>query len=633
MLILATIEGLRDEKEVSGDGSPQLDITWRNGLRLLRMVDDLLELTKLESAMVKLTVQTTDVARLAADLVEQMQPMAVRKSVAVVYEGMAFAEARVDAGGIERVVSNLVSNALKFTHEGGTITVRVTGEDPVSISVQDTGIGIPAEDLQHIFERFYQGRAGKEIKRGGVGIGLSMCKRIIELHGGSVKVASIVGKGTTITFCIARNPAFEAGVLAEETSGQAAPRSGGLLEWDQRIRNDRDYRFVAVRDAGERRVVPRSSNESAKHSSVLVIDDNPDIVNLLASALADEHNIYAAGDGKEGLALARRFRPDIIVSDVTMPGMDGFDMLAKIRADPQLHDTPVIMMTSRGEQADALTSDTLEADVFLPKPFSNKQIRAIVRRLLHRQQALATQATHASSLSNQIAAAGMAHDILNPLGFIRSAAYLIELNQETLQQPELIENHAAARASNTRALSSINAGVERIVDCVEALRMSASGKVRDPEPLDINYIVQRTLAVTASTVGLHPSLGATRQVMARRGQLDRVLLNLILNALEAGGEGCAISVSTADSGGDMVRVAVADNGPGMDAETLNKATDPYYSTKARGSGLGLAMCKLLVQESHGTFTIASELGKGSVFTIELPAKPVTAVLDESQPDV
>ena len=627
MVILATLEGLQEGLERTDPKSQSYGICRRNSFRLLRLVDDVLELSRLESSTTKLRVSQVDVARMVADLVEQMSPIAARKSVALRYVGCASAVVTADPSAVERVVNNLISNALKFTPAEQSVVVDVRDADPVSLSVQDTGVGMSEDDRSHAFDRFYQGKSGKKIKVGGIGIGLSMCKRIVEMHSGNIAIQSQVGIGTTVAVQWFKHPSFADG-LVEPSSKAWAPTTAthsGLLEWDQGIRQTPEYRLMAAQEASERRLAPRDSDESSKKTSVLVVEDNRDLIDLLSSALAGEHRVYVATDGAEGLSLARRFRPDVIVSDVSMPIMDGFAFVARVRKDPQIQDTPVVLMTAGAQSNTHEKSDQVGADAYLTKPFTHAHLRAIIHRFVGRQQALATQMTEANTLTSRIAAAGLAHDILNPIGFIKSAAFVFEKSQRILcdENASVAERDKAAKHMLS-AIKSTNAGIERVVESVEMLRQMSSGETSiRPELCDVNIIVQRTLAVTSVSTAVKTTLEAKNKVSLHRGQLERVILNLVLNAMEAGGNQCHIGIETSDAPDNQVRIVVRDNGPGMDGTTVARAMDPFFSTKKRGSGLGLAMCRQIIEQHGGHFSLQSSLGLGTEFYIDLPSAPAS----------
>ncbi len=628
MLILANIEELKDGTANADNNARQYEITRRNSLRLLRLVDDLLELSRLNSASPALHVANHDLAQLTRELVEHMQSMAARKGIALNYVGCASAMAGIDASSIDRVLNNLITNALKFTPSGGRITVDIIDGDPLSMVVSDTGGGISDADKKHVFDRFYQGASGKKAKVGGVGIGLSLCKRVVDLHGGTIVAEDAVASGTVMRVRLPKQPVGAALATAgPQASEQLATEGRGeLTEWDQAIRQDAEYKYGTAQQATERRATLPSPNEDALGSSVLVVEDNFDMQDLISDALRARHKVYLAANGQEGLALARRLRPDVIISDVTMPVMDGFTLLEKARVDAQLRDIPIVLITARGDASDRLTSDQMGADAFIEKPFTNKDICAIVARLVERQRDLGKQAALSNTMSHRVIAAGLAHDIANPLLFLKSSLGLMRKYSRVLANLQAdAAKRATAEEDFSQAFLSAENGTQRIQECLSLLRQLHEGQdMAHPVPLNVNYIVERTLAVTAATHNVRPDLKAKALVLLSPGQLDRVLFNLIINAIEAGGPDCPIEVTSCDSEDNRrVWLTVKDGGPGMDSATLGRVTEPYFSTKGRGSGLGLAMCKRIIEDHDGTLTVASTVGTGSHFVIDLPAAPLS----------
>ena len=634
MLVLASLEGLREEMKGAENYVQQFDVIRRNGVRLLKLVDDLLELSRLESETVRLKLSRFELGKFVDDLLTQTRPLAERKNISLRCEVRQPAELVADEGSIERVVLNLLTNALKFTPAGGAIVVAVEQDaDFCRIILTDTGPGIPAAELGHVFERFYQGEGGKKTVKGGVGIGLSMCKKIVDLHGGKIVVTSPPGSGAAFAVTLP--------VCQPDFVGDAAPqwvgsidRGVGMPEWDQKLRSDAEYRFIGIKEATERRVVarPESSQGQAK---VLVVDDNRDMVEFIAGILAAEYDVYVASDGESGLAMAQRHRPDMVISDVSMPKMDGFAMLAAIRADANLHDTPVIMMTARGIASDQQQSDEYAADAFLPKPFYGQQLRPIVKRLLSRQTSHVRQVADAGDLALQVVAGGIAHDILNPVGFVRSGLTFMQMAHDELRALVLATGTptpVAAPSSPTQAdplseiaeqwgvgIESAQMGVQRVIEAVEQLRDFSRGTASEPVATDVNHVVSRTLAVTKATAQLTTRLQASCRVGLRRGQLERVMLNLVLNAIQAGDDKTAITVTTADAvDRDIVIIQVIDTGPGMDTATMGKLFQPYFTTKKTGTGLGLAMCRQIVHDHGGQLAVDSQPQVGTTFTIELP---------------
>ena len=619
MIILATIEGLQQEAGSGGSELHQLDIVYHSALRLLRMVDDLLELSRLESSSPRLNMTLVDLAKMSSDLVHQMGPIAARKRIALRYVGCVEACTVADAHAVERILNNLIGNALKFTPAEKSILVNVVDGNPVVLSVQDEGVGISEQDRSHMFERFYQGDSGKKARVGGVGLGLAMCQKLTDLHHGSISVTSKVGEGSIFVVTFPKRTA-----TLHSDSADSVAKEGGLAEWDQELRQKIGYRLGGTSNADERSGGLVASNDESLPTAVLVVEDNQDMLDIIVSALSGRHRIHTAANGAEGLNMARRLRPDVIVSDVTMPVMDGFAMVLALRADAQLQDTPVVLMTARGVgEEDRVKSDGLDIDAFLPKPFSQAQLRATTDRLVRRQEMLAEQVTAANDLTQKIAAAGLAHDILNPLGFIKTAVFVLEKARATLADPAASQTQRdKASQKMNDAIESASAGVERVVEVVGILRQeSGDNASRRLEEFDINVLIQRTLAVTAATTKVTTKLHAQRKVRLQRGQFERVLLNLVLNAMEAGGENCHINVSSADADQtESVVIKVIDDGPGMDESVASKIMEPYFSTKRRGSGLGLAMCRKIVEEHGGKLSLHSEVGIGTEFSILLPSR-------------
>ena len=301
----------------------------------------------------------------------QTRALAERKGISVSIEVEACGNLTADRHQIERVVLNLLANAIKFTSVGGTVTARLQPHGAGQrVEIFDTGEGIPIEALPRIFERLYQANLTSKAKRGGVGIGLSLCKRIVELHGGHIDVRSELGRGTTVGFWLPLCTAAAASATAA-LAGPAEVVAGekGMPEWDQALRERSDYRFFGIQEVAERRAMPRSEVKN-DGPSILVVDDNRDMVDFMLSILGADHQAWAAADGEEGLRLARRHRPELIVSDLVMPNMSGFDFLRAVRGDPDLATSPFVLLTARGGQDDRRLSDEAQADAFLPKPFS-----------------------------------------------------------------------------------------------------------------------------------------------------------------------------------------------------------------------------------------------------------------------
>ena len=287
----------------------------RSGQHLLALINDVLDLTKIEAGRMELEIEAFDLPAALAESVEGLRPLADRKSLHVTLQAEA-GQVRADRGRLRQIVYNLLSNAIKFTPEGGSIRVQAEWDgDDARISVSDTGIGIAAEDLPLIFEEFSQ-VGDIKAREAGTGLGLALCRRLAQAHGGSIGVVSESGAGSR----------FEV-VLPDARADAAAP--DGV-----------DAALAAAPDA----------------ACLLVIEDDPGAVRLLRTYLeAEGYRVEVAADGEAGLAAARELRPDAIILDVLLPGIDGWEVLRRLKADSEVADLPVIVVTVVDERNVAMS--------------------------------------------------------------------------------------------------------------------------------------------------------------------------------------------------------------------------------------------------------------------------------------
>lgn len=326
---------------------------------LQRLINQILDFRKYENGKLKLNLAETDFNRAVRDWMESFRTVAIKRDIRLTFDApdtpMLLA---IDAEKIERVFFNLLSNAFKYTPAGGAITVSCAcTDDCLTFSVADTGEGIAERDLGNIFDRFYQ---ADRIHPRGSGIGLSLAKAFVELHGGSIAVESTQGKGSVFTVSLP----------------VAHPQSGvkeALKTEDNRTNN------VAVElEPVEEQTLPSGSsiNTSTRLPLLLVIDDNSDIQHLVAALLGDTYNILTASNGREGLAKAARYVPDIIICDVMMPVMDGMECCRRIKEEVSTSHIPVLMLTACSMDEQRVQGYESGADGYLSKPFNSEVLRA-----------------------------------------------------------------------------------------------------------------------------------------------------------------------------------------------------------------------------------------------------------------
>ena len=373
--------------------APHFERAHANGQRLLRLINQLLDLARADAGHLAFSPQRHDLAALVRHSAAAFATVAEQGGLGFDVEAPDRPLAHVfDREHVETVLANLLSNAVKFTPEGGQIALRVDrrADGAAVLEVSDTGVGVAPEAVPHLFDRFYQVDDAPTRWAEGTGIGLALVKELVEAHGGTVAAASAVGEGTTFTVVLPpltagpAEPAAQsldtAAVAHDEPpllSGDGAAVMPGLLT-------------VAASGDGTAGLPPCTERPLA-----LVVDDNADLRAYVGSLLADTFEVAEAADGQEGLDAARERVPDLIVSDVMMPRLDGFGLLDALRADRVTCHVPVLMLTARADQAGRLQGLGSGAEAYVTKPFDGEELRVRAAALVARQAQL-REALHAA---------------------------------------------------------------------------------------------------------------------------------------------------------------------------------------------------------------------------------------------
>ncbi|MBF6589491.1 MAG: PAS domain-containing protein [Ktedonobacterales bacterium] len=360
----------------------RLEMARRNGLRLYKLVNTLLDFSRIEAGRLAAASEPTDLATLTAELASTFRSAIERAGLRLVVECPPLGQpVAIDQDLWEKVVLNLLSNAYKHTFEGEIrVRLRQVGT-AVELEVRDTGTGIAAADLPHIFERFYRARGARARTHEGTGIGLALVRELIHLHGGEVRVASTLDQGSTFTV---RIPLGSAHVAAAH-SNTAPPLTSTALGAAPYVEEAERWLTSAsgLPTLSERSSVlagaPRTNGaRPAPRARILLADDNADMREYVARLLGQRWLVTAVGDGAAALAASRAHPPDLVVADVLMPRMDGFQLLRALRDEPRTRAVPVLLLSARaGEEA---TIEGLEAgaDDYLVKPFSARELLARV---------------------------------------------------------------------------------------------------------------------------------------------------------------------------------------------------------------------------------------------------------------
>ena len=377
----------------------QLKRTRHHARRLLRLVGQLLDLASLESGKLTLHAQRADLAAFLRRVVRAFTPLAERERLALSFRSDVRALPWVfDAEKLEQVVANLLSNALKFTPEGGKVWVTLTTspgngeaaseETPaVEIVVKDTGPGIAAADLERIFDRFEQVDGSATRSHEGTGIGLSLARELVELHGGRLLVRSEEGFGSAFIVRLPLAPDD-----GDPTPESAAAGDGVAERAADAVTLEAASASVARTSEAPADVSPaRTDISPADAPVILVVEDNTDVRAFLREELEALYRVVEAADGEAGLEAARQHAPALVLSDVMMPRMDGYTLCRKLKADERLRHVPVVLLTAKAAEEDALEGLACGADDYLAKPFSAEALKARVANLIGSRRQLRAQ--------------------------------------------------------------------------------------------------------------------------------------------------------------------------------------------------------------------------------------------------
>ena len=367
-LIADPVNYIMHDDNLNSQQRSMLQIVQRNVLVLTQLVSEILDFRKVQNGKMELRLSDFNLSESMKQWIMLFSASAQKKHIAISMNAPDTVMLRADQDKIERICYNLLSNALKYTSEGGEITLTAKEENGrVMISVADNGCGISSDELPYIFDRFYQAKnAGR-----GTGIGLAIVKAFTELHHGEVSATSVEGKGSTFTIHI---PVRQKG----EVTNQPIEKIEQLVEPSSAQEVPNQARHI------DELIQPY---QTAK-PEVLIIDDNIDIRTYLRSVLSEKYNVSEAADGKVGLELARKIVPDIVLSDIMMPVMDGLAFCQQLKTDKAISHIPVILLTARSLDEQRAEGYEHGADAYLSKPFSLRLLFSRIDNLIQSRKKL-----------------------------------------------------------------------------------------------------------------------------------------------------------------------------------------------------------------------------------------------------
>jgi anti-anti-sigma factor len=376
-LIAGPVAELRASPAAASDPRlrEELEVIQRNAQRLGRLVNTLLDFSRIQAGRIDARFEPVDLAAVTAELASVFRSAVTRAGLEFTVDCPPLdAPVHVDRDMWEKVVLNLLSNALKFTFSGG-IAVRLRQDDGgVRLTVSDTGTGIPADELPRLFERFHRVAAARGRSGEGSGIGLAMVRELVGLHGGSIDVESAPGTGTTFTVTLPLDNAhLPADQLAEPAPDAPAVSPAAVPFVTEALRWLPEDDAAAGADLS-----PPAPSAASASGRVLVADDNADMRGYLLRLLGPHYDVRAVPDGRQALDAALADPPDLVVSDVMMPGLDGMGLLAALRVEPRTARVPVVLLSARAGEEAAVEGLAAGADDYLVKPFSAQELLARV---------------------------------------------------------------------------------------------------------------------------------------------------------------------------------------------------------------------------------------------------------------
>lgn len=419
----------------------QIGLIKGNANRLLNLINQLLDLSKIEAGRLELQASAGNISLFIKGLVMEFEAIAEKNDInlKLVVEKDEI-ELYFDRDKMEKIMTNLLSNAFKFTPPGGTITVTVKQvyDNFVEITITDTGIGIRKTELTKIFDRFYQVDSSHSREHEGTGIGLALTKELVELHQGKISVESEEGEWTKVKLIF---PLGKDYLLDTEIAETPDYQMHTILQNDEYSRIDKN-------------IVDSTGNELIDKTIILVVDDNSEVRDFIKSSLEDLYHVEEASNGEQGLRKAQKFIPDMIISDIMMPKMDGYEMTRKLKDDEKTSHIPIILLTAKSDQESKIAGLNLGVDDYLVKPFDTKELLVRVKNIIELRKILHAKFSDNSYLTKD---AGIPKLSCIDEEFMKKIMTVIEkhISEEEFSIEEFGKNVGMSRSQMHRKLKAL----------------------------------------------------------------------------------------------------------------------------------------------------------------------------------
>lgn len=635
-LILGPLENLRRHKEYSKDRLiiEHVDMIEDNAMRLLRLINDILDLVKFDSRESLPTPEMIDVEDFINGLTKNLKPIAELKNITLSYRCDTVSQKTVwlDRNRLEKIVLNLAVNALKFTTADGFITIKAETKDGnLTLAIADTGEGMDEEALSNIFVRFWQADMSAKRKHRGAGIGLALVKSLTESMNGKISVESELGKGSEFTVVI---PAPEEDTMIEQESQK--------VDFDviEQFNEQAKYKGIIIA-AGDRqsRPEPEGADVMSGHRKRILVAEDEDSMRAFVIRQLENYDVIEARDGEEAYALAHETKPDLMILDYMMPKLDGIELTARLRGDDATARIPIILVTAQaGETAKLLA---LEAGVndFLTKPFSSIELIARSNNLLlgsefetklaennvylkaaygqlQDKEAILVQTEKLSSLGRM--SAGIVHEVNNPLNYAQTALYALKSFEGQIAEED--------REDYLDVLGDAREGVARVVGIVSGLRSFTRGDTVEMSDIVLSDVIASAYKLSGdSMVGINyiADVPSDLVIQGNEIQLCQLFVNMFQNSIRAiqvkdeKKNDSEIKVVASLSDDNQAVVKIRDNGCGISKEDIKRIFDPFFTKNdvGEGLGLGLSITYKIIDQHGAKIDVDSELGKFTEFTL------------------
>ena len=628
-LILAPLDDM--DLQLAQAGMPELrqglQHIRRSAIGIHRLINEILDFAKLEAKSMPVNKMALDLARAVEEATLTLAPLAERNHIelACVIPSEAVG-IYADLNLISRAIGNLVGNAIKYCNQGASVTARLVEEaQGIRVEIIDTGPGIPPDQQQRMFERFHRLRdaSGQAIE--GSGVGLAIVREIANLHGGEVQLDSEPGHGTTFSIVLPSSIRCEVPNLprAETPATQSLGPGPANISLNDLMEEYESLTPEAVVDA------MRTPGPASVQGRVLLVEDNLEMRRFVQRLLRRQHKVITAADGEEGLATARRELPDVIVSDVMMPRMDGFEMCRALKGDLRTRNIPVVLLSAMHDTEASVEGFTAGADDFVVKPFSPPELLARIKAQLRIRTLARAVMRMEKQTSLGLMAAGFAHEVRNPVNALVNAVPPLRKSVKLVGGGD---GNERAAFNCDRLLNAVEKSGGRIRAVVDNMLTFASHgdeemTLRDVPVCDaIDALVGVLNHRLCEGVTIQRTYAWKGSLLCYPDLINQVVMSLVLNALDAvqptGGGEVHISTDLVDNASQSVRIRVSDNGEGIPLEDRERIFAPFYTTKPPGSGtgMGLAIARDIVALHDGTLELAPDCRNGAEFIIEIPSR-------------